>query len=252
MPSKFKIFSIFFLLFVLVSFSAPGAQDERSKELLLAMAKKIAQAPHFKVEMRMGYDVIQDNGQKIEFGERRKLFLKRPSFLKVEALQSDGDQNGLLYDGKTLYQYDLTQKIYTKLQIPGDIDHLIKYAQEMLDIRIPLALLLTTHFYRDLEEITKEVFYVERDVLTEVPTHHIAGRTDKVDYEIWIGDDQLPRRIIITYRLVPGEPRFWANFKNWDLRSDISPNVFRFQPPEGAEEVPFVLPATKTKLPGKK
>ncbi len=240
--------SLFCLLFSIV----PAKAQEDARTLLLSMAKKIAETPCFRVSLRIGYDVLQDNGQKIEFGEKRKILVQRPSSLRVEVLQSDGDKAGLVYDGEFLYQYDLSRNIYTKLKIPGDIDHLVQYAREMLDIRIPLALLLTTHFHKDLREMTQEVFYVERDVLTEVPTHHIAGRTDKVDYEVWIGDDDLPRRIIITYRLVYGEPQFWANFEGWDLSPSIPSDAFRFQPSKGMEEVPFVLPVKKTKKPGQK
>jgi hypothetical protein len=227
------------------------AETKDAQALLLGMAQKVASLENFQVDMRMGYDVIQDNGQKIEFGEKRQITVKRPCCLRAEALQSDGDRNGLVYDGQTLTQFDLTQKIYTRLKMPGDIDHLIRYAQEVLDLRIPLALLLTTHLPKDLKEMTREVFYVEEDVLKGQPLDHIAGRTEAVDYQIWIDRNLLPRRIILTYRTVEGEPQFWANFIRWDLSPSVSDDIFRFVPPKGAEEVPFVIPAEKTKTPGK-
>ena len=65
----------------LVSGIALAADDAKSQ--LMAMATKLAEAKQFSVSMRMGYDAVQKDGQKIEFGEIRKTLISRPNLEKV-------------------------------------------------------------------------------------------------------------------------------------------------------------------------
>jgi hypothetical protein len=53
----------------------PQVPDPAARALLLGMANFIAQAPGLSVTMRSGYDAIQTDGQRIEFGERRKILM---------------------------------------------------------------------------------------------------------------------------------------------------------------------------------
>ena len=241
---KRRVFlSVLAVVLCLVTTSAFGA-DAMSQ--LVAMANKIAKAKKFRVTIRMGYDVVQSSGQKLEFGEVRKVILKRPNYLRVDAKQSDGDINGIVFDGRTFTQYSLTPNVYARLDLEGDIDRAVRFAVAKFGVRVPLARMLVTTFPEEIRKLTTEVFYVERDVLGEVPTDHIAGRTPDVDYQVWIGKDNLPRRIVLTYKKAPGQPQFWANFTDWNMSPRISGETFIFTPPKGAEEIPFVIPAGVT------
>ena len=46
--------------------------DSEALGALNRMAGTLAQAQGFSVTIRAGYDVVQDTGQKITFGERRR------------------------------------------------------------------------------------------------------------------------------------------------------------------------------------
>ena len=70
--------------------------DPEAKAILIKMAEFIAKAPAFSVTLRSGYDAIQEDGQYIEFGEKRRILLQRPDLLRVETERSDGKQNLLL------------------------------------------------------------------------------------------------------------------------------------------------------------
>ena len=98
----------------------------------------------------------------------------------------------------------------------------------------------------DLERLSSEVEFVEHNELGTPPTDHIAGRTAEVDYQVWIASDNLPRRIVITYKNAPGQPQFWANLSDWNLAPQMSRDAFTFVPPSGAEQIPTLLPPGKT------
>ena len=42
--------------------------------------------------IRDGYDVVQESGQKIEFGELRNVTVSRPDRLRIEVERSDGQK----------------------------------------------------------------------------------------------------------------------------------------------------------------
>jgi len=57
--------------------AAVPEQGPEARAILLKMAEYIAEAPAFSATTRSGYDAIQEDGQRFEFGERRWILLKR-------------------------------------------------------------------------------------------------------------------------------------------------------------------------------
>ncbi len=229
------------LTFCLAS-SIAGATD--SKTLFMEMAETLAQTQQFSVTMRMSYDAVQDSGQKIEFSEMRKVIIQRPNNIRADALQSDGDRSTFIFDGKTITLYSKTENVYSRTNHPGNVDAAIRYAGGQMGIRIPLARMLVTSLPQELEKIVTKVEYVEKDILKQ-PLDHIAVRSKNVDLQVWIAEDKLPRRIILTYKNVPGQPQFRAEFTDWNLAPKISAETFKFTPPKTAEKIPTLLPQSR-------
>jgi hypothetical protein len=77
-----------------------------------------------------------------------------------------------------------------------------------------------------------------------VATDHVAFRGDTADVQVWIArdGDPLPQRIVITYRLAGGQPRFAADFQGWTFDLDVPDSTFTFVPAEGAEKIPILTP----------
>jgi len=71
------------------SANVPAASP--AMQQLMRMAGFLSRLGQFSVALQSGYDVVQDSGQKIEFGERRELVLVRPNRLRVDIERSDGD-----------------------------------------------------------------------------------------------------------------------------------------------------------------
>jgi hypothetical protein len=216
-----------------------------AKALLVGMANKLAGTKEFSVTIHMNYDVVQATGQKIQFSEDREVYLSRPNYLRVDTQQSDGDAGGLIFDGKTLTLFNTPENVYSQTTHPGDVDAAVRYAVGKLGIRVPLARLVTTTLPQELQKLSTTVDYVERDTLGETPTDHVAAQTRDVDYQVWIGSDMLPTRMVITYKNAPGQPQFQAVFSSWDLTSSINDSTFTFTPEKGAERIPTLLPASR-------
>jgi len=245
-------FSIGLIALGLVSGNASAADDAKSQ--LMGMAEKMAAAKQFSVTIRMGYDVVQKSGQKIEFSEVRKILVSRPNHVRVEARQSDGDTGGLIFDGNVITLFSTSENVYSVTDQPGTLDAAIRYAVGKLGMRVPLARMLLTSFPQELEKRSSNVEYVEQNTLGVTPTDHLAGQSYDVDYQVWIANDNLPKRIILTYKNAPGQPQFWAEFSDWNMAPKVSDAMFVFKPPTGAEKILTLLPVSKpekmNKLPG--
>jgi len=223
--------------------STSSASEQRAMSILKNMSQYLAQAERFSVTIRDGYDVVQQSGQKVEFGELRKVTVSRPDRLRIEVERSDGEKGLVIFDGKDLTVYTADKNVYATVSRLGSLDRVIKYALEDLKIRVPLAMMLLSTLPTELDKLVVSADYVETTTITDVPCDHVAARTSRgVDFQVWVaqGSQPLPRRIVITYKEEPGQPQFWADLSNWNLAPEISDTLFTFTPPEGADRIQFL------------
>jgi hypothetical protein len=85
--------------------------EPQAMVILDGMVTTLAQAKHFSVTVDIGYDVVQDSGQRIEFGETRTIIMRRPDHLRIDTVNRDGSQRGFIFDGKTLAVFDVDDKV---------------------------------------------------------------------------------------------------------------------------------------------
>jgi hypothetical protein len=214
--------------------------DGKALGIFNRMATYLSTAPALSVVVDSGYDAIQRNGMKIEFGETRTITLRRPDRLRIDTDTRDGNQRGFRFDGKTIGVFDTDQKVYATVDKPGSLDAALNYFIDQLGMPIPLSEL----FASNLPKFTRNVvalYYVERATIAGVPTDHLAGGTRNVDFQVWIaqGDQPLPQRLILTYKRADGAPQRWAQFRSWNLAPSTPDSAFAFTPPKGAEKIPF-------------
>ena len=97
-------------------------QSQRKAQVLLKdMADYLAGLSSFSVGILAGYDVVQANGQKIEFSERRKLTVERPARLRMEDLASDGKSDLILFDGRHMTVSDGDTGVFAQAPQPGTV-----------------------------------------------------------------------------------------------------------------------------------
>ena len=231
----------------LLSAAQPGktaeTDDQQAMDILQNMARTLAEAKQFSVTVSSSYDAPQENGQMVEFGSIREIQVKRPDNMRVEVQESDGDQRILVFDGKQIIVHNVTENVYAKAEKVGSVDDAVKHLIGVLKIPLPLGRLFRTTIPAELEKLVAEIDYVELNMLTDVPTDHLAVRTRDVDFQIWIaqGKEPLPRRIVITYKNFRGDPQFRADFTNWNLGAKGVKGPFTYSPPKNAEEVPMLV-----------
>ena len=221
--------------------AARPSSPPSARELMLDMARHLGMAAKFAVQLKVEFDVVQEDGRKIEFGEVRDVSLARPRMFLSEHVDSSGRRDLVLFDGETITVSDVQARVYAQRPQPGDLDSSIVYFVRDLGMRMPIAPLFLSRFADELERRVRRVDYVEyTDILGE-PAHHLAGQTDAVDFQVWIADAEqpLPLRLVLTYRSEPGQPQFRAEFRRWNLAPRFADGTFVFEPGAGMEKIPF-------------
>src|SRR6266403_2857419 len=249
MKKRKRCLAVLMVILIIPTLSVRGQSPAESPSepeavpILKKMSEYLAQTERFSVVVRDGYDVVQESGQKLEFGEVRKLTVRRPDHLRIEVERSNGEKGVVIFDGKDITVYLANQNVYAISPRPGSLDQAIKYVVGDLKVRVPLAMMLLSTLPSELDNRVASADYVEKTTISDVPCDHLAVRTaGGVDFHVWIaqGDQPLPRRIVITYKDETGQPQFWADLSDWNLAPEISNALFTFTPPNGAERIQFL------------
>ena len=216
-------------------------------DILTRMTDFISGEPAFSLVSDTGHEVMQKNGQLIEFGSRLTLTIQRPSQAIGRFDSRDGDISTTVLDGEAIWVYSAKENMYDTTRQPGDIDATLDFLAKQLGVPRQLRDFFSKDLTASLGSAVKSGYYVGKSMISGVLCDHLALRSEKEDVQVWIarGDEPVPRRIVITYREIEGQPQFWAQFTEWDFSPELSATTFTFSPPEGAKRIHFF-----TDLPG--
>ena len=184
---------------------------------------------------------MQESGQKIEFGETRKVVLRRPDRLHIDVTKRDGSKDGIVFDGKEITVFHLKENVYATAAKPGSVDQAVDFIVNDLDVRVPLVELFKSNLDKSLLQRVRSAAYVEQSSIGGVPCDHVALRSDEVNAQLWITRDKqpLPRRVVITYKQADGRPQFWAQFNDWNLSPQTPDSLFVYKASKDAAKIAF-------------
>ncbi|MCE5231589.1 DUF2092 domain-containing protein [bacterium] len=219
--------------------------DPEADQILRQMSDQLKQVKSRVFRLADTIDDVQPDGRKIQFAHVREMTVVKPDKLKVETF---GDiTNRILWkDGKTLTVFDKDKKVYAQLHDPGTIDQAIDMLQDQYNMSLPAADLLTEDVYHALVDGCNQVNYVGMGFVGEEKCHHLAFSRDNIDYQLWIsaGEKLGPRKLVITYKLLPGEPQYTLQLLSIKDSSKITDAVFTCDLPKDAVQIEFQPPAT--------
>jgi hypothetical protein len=223
----------------------PKEIDPEADTALRAMCKALAEAKTFRFRADASIDEELPSGQVVQFEGTRRVAVRRPNGLAVLGSGAIGNRRAW-YDGKTLSMLDLDRRMYGSVKAPSNLDDFLDFLIEEYDMTIPLADILYARPYDVLTENVRVGEYLGIRTLGGHRCHQIVFEQDAINWEIWIdaGKTPVPRRLVITHKMEPGEPQFRATLSNWDLSTKVPDSVFVFKPPKDAArvDVEMVLP----------
>jgi hypothetical protein len=215
--------------------------EPKADQHLKAMSKFLGGLKTFSFQAEEFFDDVQDDGQKIQLSNQRRITVRRPN--KVTG-DSEGDSSNSLFffDGKKVTVFDRAQQTFAVEKMGGTIDSMLDELHEKYGTDRPLADFLFADPYKVLTEHVQSGTYVGLHHVGKTKCHHLAFRQKVLDWQIWIeeGDKPLPRKLVITFKRQVNEPQYIALIHRWDVNPDVSDDTFQFRPPEGVRKVDFL------------
>jgi hypothetical protein len=230
----------------LFCFSSAGAfaQDESepavepaARARVAAAFERIQGATQFSFGMRRLYDVVQESGQKLQFGTIDTLLVRRPDRTRATMKRDDGQTRELHYDGENLTVLDVGENAWAQFAVPPTLDQTLDFLELEVGSPMPLADLL----YEDLGSLldaAQEGASIGTATIGDLICEHLAFRGERLDWQIWIDQDNLIRKIVITDPDSEAQPQIGARFLSWNFDAEAPDEAFEFVAPEGSERIP--------------
>ena len=220
--------------------TSPGAVagEEEAKALLKAMTDYMAAQRAISFDFDAILEVVTEDGQKLALASSGAVSLTRPD--KIRATRSGGFADiETVFDGTTLTVLGKNKNVYTQVEIPGSIDHLVDELKDKYNRPLPAADLLLTNAYDELMADVVDVKDLGSGVVGGTECDHLAFRAKEVDWQIWIaqGDRPYPCRYSIASKLIDGDPQYSVQVRDWKTGDEVATDSFSFEAPADAKEI---------------
>jgi hypothetical protein len=182
---------------------------------------------------------LDEAGQPLHIFHTMKVVMRRPDRIEIEVNGDDGSHD-LFYDGKSVAIFSPDTKSYSVMPAPGGIASAANAVLDKLNVDFPLVNFFATSSDQSLLSGVVGGWQVGTSNIDGVECRHLFFyKRGGTELELWVENNNAatPHRLIVTYRLLPGQPSFVAEFTNWDNRVHPSDSVFTFKPPAGAKQI---------------
>lgn len=215
--------------------------DVRAADALRKMCDYVAAQKAFSFTVENTSDMVEDDGQKVQYTRRLELDAQRPNHIRAHSTSDEWNKD-YWYDGKQVALIDNVAKTYSTVDAPDTIDAMLDFMSEKYGATVPVADFLYSDLNRVLTENILTGEHVGMHSVGGARCHHLAFTQDAVDWQVWIEDGPrpLPRKLVVTYKQQPGSPQFMAVFVDWKMDQVFDAGRFQFTPPTDAQKVEMV------------
>lgn len=225
------------------SIAQSPAIEPEAIQVLRRATDYLAGLKQFRADTDMAIEYVLMDGQKLQFGHRTSVIVRRPNKLRAQRVGDIVDQV-FYYDGKSLAVDLPKEKYYAMVAAPATIEEMLDFARDKLNVIAPASDLFYTNAFERLTTGLTSGFVVGPASVAGVVCDHLAFRNEEVDWQIWIeqGKKPLVRKFVITSKKMPQSPQLMVVISKWDTAPKLADVMFGFTPPKGSMKIEF-LPA---------
>ncbi len=239
-----SMLSFIFFFFVPLSYAQDATRvDPKADKILRDMSNYLKAQKQLTIKAETSYESIMDSGEKLTFFNQVEISIKRPNKLYSHRIGMIRNQE-IFYNGKTLTLFSLNNRLYAVASVPSNLDEMLEFATEKLNLVAPGSDLLYSDVYEGLMSDVISGSYIGQNIVNGRLCHHLAYRGGEVDWQIWIQaqGDPIPRKYVITSKWLTGAPEYTLTINYWDSSSKIPDEKFQFDPPKDAKRINFLTP----------
>ncbi len=224
---------------------APGEEriDPLVERILRQSCDTLEEAGEFTFNAEVTYDDLLYTGQKVQYSGQLETALRRPDRVRTH-YQGDRVESATWYDGRSFTIMDTAEGLFASTEAPDSIDALLGETVPQLGFSLELSDFLYSKPCSGLLAGVESAIYAGLESVKGRNSHHLAFTQADIDWQVWIekGTPPVPRKLVITYKKLPGAPQYTAVIGGWDFAPGLSDAHFTFDPPENAERVEFLEP----------
>ena len=218
----------------------PRPLDPLALVKLRAMSARLVAAGGYRLVAETTLDDVNRDGLRIQYSNHVDLSLRRPDRL-VARVRGDLHNADVWYDGRTLTKLEAKDNSVSTLPFKGTVESVLDHLAERHGATFPLADFVVDDPYGSLTRNMVRGRYEGLRVVAGVSCHHLVFSNDRIDWQIWIkaGADPEPKKIVITYKTLPGHPQYSATFQSWEFNPTQPDSQFEPRIPQGHTRARF-------------
>ena len=219
--------------------------DEKADKLLHQMSDLLGNSKSFTLNTKEVHDKIRESGKKVQAKVSREIAVRRPDGFWSHVISQAPDKSRdllLWYDGKTITLQSDKEKVYARTKMPPTIDEALDYISDTLNVPTPVADIFYSTPYEAFIGPDTTGKYVKLDKVDGKSCHQLAFQNPILDWRIWIaaGDQALPCKLELTYKLDYGSPKIAITYLNWNFAPQLAENKFSHQPPADYNKIKII------------
>ena len=193
--------------------------EPRAERILKAAIGHLTAAKSYMVRGELSNEMQVAGGQRIEYSSTLQAAVRRPDRVWTR-VEGQLRQASNWYDGKTFTHLEMGTNAYASWPAPATTDELLDTMKEKLGFLPPLAVLMRDDPFKGGLTKIKSGIYVGKAVVRGSTCSQLAFTQEDIDWQVWV-DEVVPviRRVVITYKKLPGAPRFAVAFTDWDFNA---------------------------------
>ena len=224
-----------YLLSVLPGAVTPGqAQDTnpnidpQAAEILQNMSYFLGSKSEYTFKADAMFDVLISGEHKIQYSAQETVYMQKPDKLTIEYVTDIGGYK-IWYTGGQTTILSLPTNDFSLTTLPGSIDQALKKLFEEYNFAPALSEFLFINTFKVMTENVISGAYFGTSKVFGTKCNHLAFVQDNIDWQIWIdaGRRLVPRKLVITYKNLPGSPQFIAILKDWVTDKPITGYAFK-------------------------
>ncbi len=226
--------------FLVVGFSVASAGAEiepAARALAAAAAAKLGQAQTVKLTAKHKIDPDLGTGSALDKGPL-EITVKRPN--RFYLIQHAGDATReVAYDGRQLCFMNPVAKHHALESLRTEsIEAFADRADERFGFRPPVAELLSTDLSGQLFLHVRSAKITGTEWVGWSRCQRLHFEQDGMTGDVWIANkDKLPRRYLLTFTDLKGQPTWDIRFSKWELNAPVDDSLFSKRPAADSQKV---------------
>ena len=193
-------------------------------------------------EVASTYEVVQESGQKLQFGMLQRVVIQRPVRMYWVTLHDNAATESAWCQDGTFTMIRQPANVWGRVDVPPTLSDAVSRIAHEYNVSVPFVDLLSGDAGELwLGEEVESVDYIAEAWTEGHWTDHVALRRPGADVQLWFrkGDEPFLVKMAIVRTDEEGLPGFSARFREWITRVPDGA-VPKFVAPEGSRQLEIV------------